>query len=645
MCRGNGHKLNNRSAQNNRNKLSRFLQFFQRNIAVPIDQHRRARMTFPLLLSIGLSCSLHAQFLTADEPAGGIRVNQIGYAPHSTKIAIMDSYLFPGQHKFPFYIIALNQFADTVFRGELQPTQADLYAKKVNYLADFSKLSREGHYYLSIPGQGTSYPFIIQQNPFDAVLKAAVKAYYYNRASTDLTARYAGRWARKAGHPDTTVYIHSSVASAAHGKGNTLSAPGGWYDAGDYNKYIVNSGITVSTLLEALTDYPSVFASLDLGIPESDDGLPDLLNEILYNLRWMLKMQDPADGGVYHKLTSANFDGMEMPQSDQAKRYVIQKTTAAALDFAAATSSAARSLTSYSNKLPGLADSLQQAAVKAWDWAKAHPLVIYDQDAMNKKNRPKITTGAYGDKNLQDEWYQTAVSLLLLTKDKRYLSVIAHDAPEHLNIPSWSDVGAVGAIWLSKATAKDFENIQGWSAKDHHILTAVQQSAKAAVLRLADRLTQQTNPGFSTVMGGRATDFTWGSNSNAANQGWILMTAYLLTHKSIYRDAALGNLDYLLGRNATGYCFVTGFGSLSPLHPHHRVSIADDIEDPIPGFLVGGPNPGRQDGVKGYSSERADLSYIDNDQAYSVNEVAINWNAPWVYLLAAITAAEKNEIE
>lgn len=206
-------------------------------------------------------------------------------------------------------------------------------------------------------------------------------------------------------------------------------------------------------------------------------------------------------------------------------------------------------------------------------------------------------------------------------------------------------MGAVGAIWLSKATAKDFENIQGWSAKDHHTLTAVQQSAKAAVLRLADRLTQQTNPGFSTVMGGRATDFTWGSNSNAANQGWILMTAYLLTHKSIYRDAALGNLDYLLGRNATGYCFVTGFGSLSPLHPHHRICIADDIEDPIPGFLVGGPNPGRQDGVKGYSSERADLSYIDNDQAYSVNEVAINWNAPWVYLLAAITAAEKNEIE
>lgn len=637
MCIGNGEKRIYKDNQINSHK--RALRRLRKKTGAYPARYKQTRFfCVPLIISLVFSCTLQAQFLDADQPAGGIRINQIGYGLHDPKIAILDSELFPGQGQLPFYIIALNQFADTVFRGQMKATGKDLYAQNVHYLADFSRFSREGHYYLSIPGQGTSYPFYIQADPFNTVLKAAVKAYYYNRASTALAPENAGIWKRAEGHPDTKVWVHASARSGGRPEGTVISAPGGWYDAGDYNKYIVNAAITVNTLLEALDQYPAVFDKLNTHIPESGNRLPDLLDELLYNLRWMLKMQDPGDGGVYHKLTSARFDGMEMPDKDKDRRYVVQKSTAAALDFAAVMATAARVLPRYGEQLPGFMDSLGQAAVRAWDWAKANPGILYNQDAMNKKYRPKIMTGAYGDKDLSDEWYQAAASLLLTTKDRRFLPVLQQYPLAHISAPSWNSVAAIGAVWLSRLNPAPFQGRQGWSVADKEILLAVQQKARTAVLQLAGQLTGQTNPGLNTVMGGRKTDFNWGSNSQAANQGWILMEAYLMTKDKKYRAAALGNLDYLLGRNATGYCFITGFGSLSPMHPHHRISIADNITDPVPGFLVGGPNPGRQDGVKGYPSERADLSYIDNDKAYSVNEVAINWNAPLVYLLAAIAA-------
>ena len=102
---------------------------------------------------------------------------------------------------------------------------------------------------------------------------------------------------------------------------------------------------------------------------------------------------------------------------------------------------------------------------------------------------------------------------------------------------------------------------------------------------------------------------------------------------------ALTNLDYIMGRNATGYCFVTGAGSKSPMHPHHRPSVADGIEEPVPGLLAGGPNPGRQDGCK-YEFTEPETCYTDLACSYASNEIAINWNAPLVYLINAIEALQ-----
>jgi len=123
----------------------------------------------------------------------------------------------------------------------------------------------------------------------------------------------------------------------------------------------------------------------------------------------------------------------------------------------------------------------------------------------------------------------------------------------------------------------------------------------------------------------------------AANQGILLVQAYRLTKEKKYLNAALSNLDYLLGRNATGFSYVTGFGKKTPMHIHHRPSEADGIEEPVPGLLAGGPNPGMQDKCK-YASSIPDEAYTDDVCSYASNEVAINWNAPLVYLCGAVEA-------
>ena len=244
------------------------------------------------------------------------------------------------------------------------------------------------------------------------------------RVSIPLKEKYAGKWSRAKGHPDTQVLIHASAASTQRPEGTVISSPRGWYDAGDYNKYIVNSGISTYTLLSLYEDFPVYMKTVKLNIPESGNGVPDLLNETLWNIRWMLTMQDPNEGGVYHKLTNAVFDGMVMPDKATTPRYVVQKSTAATLDFAAVMAQSARIFGKFPKELPGLADSCLNAAKKAWDWAQKNPNLLYMQNAMNQKFSPKVTTGEYGDRNVSDEFIWAACELFVTTKDDSYVKTV-----------------------------------------------------------------------------------------------------------------------------------------------------------------------------------------------------------------------------
>jgi endoglucanase len=577
-----------------------------KSFAMPVNF--RLLITPLLLFSTNL---LHAQ-ASAD-----IHINQEGYYPAYIKKAVVTGVTAEG----PFFVIRQNS-KDTVFKGVAgalkKSKNSSLYAR----ILDFTTIQEPGLYNIVYPPTGISYPVIIKKHSFQKTAKAALKGYYFQRVSMPLEKQFAGQWNRVAGHPDTAVEVHPSAANASRPAGTIIQSPGGWYDAGDYNKYIVNSGITMGTLLSAYEDFSGYFDTLNLHIPESGNALPDILDETIYNLRWMLTMQDPADGGVYHKCTNANFDGMVMPGITRLPRYVVQKSTAAALDFTAVMAQASRILNPFKKELPGLADSCHKAAELAWNWAIKNPAVLYSQDEMNKKFKPEITTGAYGDNKLSDEWFWAASEMYINTGLENYRQKIIEGLNEPMQLASWSNVAMAGYYSLVRN-----------ERKLPATFSATTKILRSRITGFADSLliNASTNA-FHTVMGGSVKDFEWGSNAVAANQGIVLINAYLITKNAKYLEGALSNADYILGRNATGYCFVTGAGIKYPMRPHHRQSVADGIVEPVPGLLSGGPNPGKQDNCI-YAYSDPETSFVDNDCSYASNEIAINWNAPLAYLL------------
>ncbi|MFN3302312.1 MAG: glycoside hydrolase family 9 protein [Roseateles sp.] len=562
-----------------------------------------ACLAFPLLaLAAGPAAAL----------GEGVAVNQVGYLPGAAKWAVL-----PAGAADEFRLVRAG--TDTVvLRGQLAPARSWAPAGAAVRLADFSALTAPGDYELRVDGQPVSPRISVSPDAYAALTAASLKAFYFNRAGIALEPRHAGPWARPAGHPDTDILVHASAASAKRPEGSRLSSPKGWYDAGDYNKYIVNSGITVYTLLAAYEQFPALFQAQNLNIPESGNELPDVLDEVLWNLEWMLTMQDPADGGVYHKLTNKGFDGNVMPHEAKGERYVVAKGTAATLDFAAVMAHASRVFKPFEAQRPGLSVRLRDAAVAAWRWAQAHPNVPF-------KNPPDVHTGEYGDTRLDDELAWAAAELYLTTGEAAYRDALALDL-HTVRVPGWGDV--VGLAWMSLAQNRD-KLTQADAALVTKRVRAFGDELATLWRDSAYRLTMES-----------ANDYVWGSNAQALNQALMLIQAYRLGNDRAQLDAAQSVLDYVLGRNPLGMSYVTGFGQRSPMHPHHRPSEADGVAAPVPGFIVGGPNPGLHDQkhCPAYPSALPALAYLDHHCSYASNEVAINWNAPLVYVSAALQA-------
>ena len=547
-----------------------------------------------------------------------IRLDQVGFHPRAPKRAVV-----VGAPAARFAVVRA-EGGDTVLVGRLGPARRWEASGETVRQADFGRVAQPGRYVLDVAGVGRSHPFAIADTVWRPLARAAIKAFYFQRTVIDLAPEHAGPWARAAGHPDTLVLVHPSAASASRPAGARLSSPGGWYDAGDYNKYVVNSGISTATLLQLHEHFPDYAAALRLGVPESGNALPDVLDEALVNLRWMRTMQDPADGGVYHKLTNAEFDGFVMPHAATAPRYVVQKSTAATLNFAAVAAHAARVVRAYPRELPGLADSLVAESAAAWRWARQHADSLYRQERIADL-LPTVRTGAYGDSSVTDELRWAAAELHLATGADSFLVVALRPPHRGLSVPSWASVDALGLYALLDHRARLPASAD---------TAGLRRRLLALVAPLRDRARTSA---YGVPHGGRG-DFVWGSSAVAANQGIALVQAYRLTGDSTWLRAAVDALDYLLGRNATAYSFVTGFGARTPQWPHHRPSAADTVAAPVPGFLVGGPNPRQQDRCAGYPSALPARSYVDSTCSYASNEVAINWNAPLAYLAAALDA-------
>lgn len=543
-----------------------------------------------------------------DAPAATeiILVNQAGYLPEAEKVALIraDAEIFE--------LIDVSTGLNVYGAEPGDPVYWELSGDTVRK-ADFSAFKTPGTYRICLTGtEVCSAPFRIGEDVYGEITASAIRSYYLNRSGIAITEEYGGKWARPAGHPDTEVIVHTSAASAGRPAGTVISSPGGWYDAGDYNKYIVNSSITNYTLLLFYQMFPEYCRLLELNIPESGNDIPDLVDELLWNLRWYLTMQDPADGGVYHKLTNLNFCGFVMPHEATDPRYVVMKSTAATLDFVAVTAMAYRVFANDpSEELRALAATCLEASGKAMKWAESHPDVIYKQPS-------DVSTGAYGDDNLSDElfWAKAERALATGTMPEEGF-MIGIEAVT----PSWNQSATLGLISLAMSSDESFAGLR--------------EKAGETLIKYADELLIKSASCPYRISLDR---FAWGSTSDVANQAMLKIIAMKLSGSDRFLPSVQADLNWLLGTNPTGYSFVTGFGALSPMNIHHRPSGADGVPEPVPGFLVGGPNTVVMNDCQPPvpRSTFPARSYTDVECSYSTNEIAINWNAPLVFLLGAM---------
>jgi endoglucanase len=547
-----------------------------------------------------------------------IRLNQVGYFPNEEKVVVIEGINPAGK------IQVKNLQGKTVLKPRNIRQAQSPWGDKTRYVVDISDLKKEGDYEVCVAG--AKAPLRIARHALHDISVASLKLFYLIRSGVPIESQYAGPYARPLGHADTQVLVHPSAASESRPEGTVISSPLGWYDAGDYNKYVVNSAFSIGLMLGVYEENKAYFDRLQTNIPESKNQTADFLDEMMFNMLWLLTMQDPADGGVYHKLTTPNFEGFVMPKDCHQPRYVVAKSVTATLDFAAVMAQMARLMKGNAD-YPDFSAKAAEAAERAYLWALVHPDAFYRQGDMNKQFQPAVNTGEYGDGNATDERFWAATELYKLTGKTVYKQDALRLMPSDFLVPSWGNVSGLGMLsWLSAGDAAQADKV------------------RQALQACCDAYVKDTDQScFQAPYGNHAHDFGWGHLSErCCGMGIALLFSDQYVAKGKYRRYALENIDCLLGRNGLGYCYVTGFGQKSPMHPHHRSSAADGIDAPFPGMLVGGPNPGQQD--KGsnlvYPSSLPDESYVDHADSYASNEIAINWNAALVGLLCWVDATE-----
>lgn len=545
--------------------------------------------------------------------ANPIRLDQAGYLPAAPKLAAVVAAASPGE-----FVVKEIRSGKVVLKGELSAPVEDADSGDRVQSADFTKLNKPGTYYLEVPGAGRSVEFDVRSGVYDRTFYLAMRSYYGQRCGTavDLGPGFAG-YRYEACH--TTGGWHPSS-----GKTGPQKSVKGWHDAGDYGRYVVNSGITTGTLLWAWEMFGSRVRNVSLSIPESRNTTPDMLDEIRWNLDWMLSMQD-ADGGVWHKQTTEKFSGFVMPEKDTMTSFVIGtgeepwKSSCATADFAAVMAIAARAYKPFDSAYAGAA---LDASRNAWNWLGKHLDVLF-------RNPAEVRTGEYGDRNCSDERLWAAAELWRTTGDASFNAYFIANYEKLLDTirpvgpPSWAAVAPLG-LWAYALNGKG----------DKAAIDAIRRVSLSA----ADAIVERTRRhGYHMSM--TTPDHIWGSNSVAANYGMQLLVANELGYDRSYVDAAMDNLHYLLGRNALSISWVTQVGANPFRHPHHRPSGADNNPEPWPGLLAGGPNARRQDPAMRTMPELPPAKmYLDQQESYATNEVAINWNAPLVFLLAGSMA-------
>jgi len=551
---------------------------------------------------------------------GKVHVNQIGFGANAQKLAV-----YVGASPGVITIKSLDGMVEQVLTLGEERSWSHSFSGEKNRILDFTDIERAGHYAIFENGNQISPAFQIGVS-YDELLQASMKFFYLQRSGTAIENQYAPGFARTAGHRRGAL-IYDNAGTSTGQSINTEESYRGWYDAGDYGRYVVNSGISTYTLLALYEKYANKMPNLNI---PSEPGLSDLLAEIKWNLDWMLSMQ-AADGGVYHKMTTMSFPGDIAPANDGGQLVVMGKTTAATLNFAAVMAVASRVYNSI---------EYLNVAKRAWDWARANPNHYYYRSDVTQNfpaSATRVTdptsTGDYGDLDVTDEFFFAAAALLTvdvdISRQQAYFDII-----EATKVNEWNDfyVGAAG--WNSVGSLGTLEITRNKNSFSDIIYNRAVSDLIGNSGYFIDDLTNSYGLPFDNI-------FYWGSNSSAANTAIQLLEAYDLTKEDKYKNSAQAILDYILGRNPLGQSYVTGFGSKSPVNTHSRLAVS--YGKVIPGQLAGGPSLNGCTGADNYSNAGA-TRYQDNYNCYGYNEITINWNAPLAYLVAALSE-QGEEIE
>ncbi|MFN3865648.1 MAG: glycoside hydrolase family 9 protein [Demequina sp.] len=596
-----------------------------------------------------------------------VRVNQVGYLPQGPKQATIVT-----DETDPITWELLNTADATVASGTTVPAGIDPTAGLNVHVVDFSDFTTSGTYTVVADGE-ESYSFVIDADIYQQLRYDALNYFYLARSGIDIDGSIAGdvRYSRDAGHvndPDRSRvpgsanlgdYDTPCLSPATEGQywmygdwecNYTLDVVGGWYDAGDHGKYVVNGGISVAQVMGTYerTLYSPTGADANLGdgtlnipLAESTNGVPDALDEARWQLEWMMSMQVPADGTMYagmvhHKVHDADWTGLPlMPANDPQARYLHRPSTAATLNFAAVAAQGARLWAEYDQ---AFADELLAAGQVAWEAALETP----DLFAPAPNADPSPGGGPYDDDSVGDEFYWAAAELYLTTGDQEYEDYVLASEYHSENIfePTgffWGDVAALGRMNLATVESE----IPGRAQIRQSVVDAAEVVLAA----------QQRQPFGTAYPGDEDGQYDWGSNSAILNNQVVLGTAFDLTSDQRFADAVLGSMDYLLGRNALNQSYITDYGHVFSKNQHSRW-FANQLEPSLPnppsGSVSGGPNSMTDTWdpvIQGlYSPDymcAPQLCYIDDIQSWATNEITVNWNSAmsWVASFVADQAA------
>ena len=566
----------------------------------------------PESMAVGETVTAATAPLSNERPAR-IVYNQVGYPKGWPKVAFLVYTAEPAQPAAP-HVALIDVETRQVVRQFLPGTASqDPASQDTIQPLVFSTFGTPGRYYLRY-GTIQSGVFSIQDTVYLEPLKTMLRSYYLQRCGVAIHDPVT-LIQHAACHLEDGVLARDDSVSAA---GMKLASAGGWHDAGDYGKYVSTTAVTIGRLLSLYEHCPQLFQDAQLAIPESGNGISDILDEVRVGIDWMLSMQR-TDGAVYRKLSGERWPKLIPPDADVQKRLVYGFSTPDTAKFAAALAMAARV---YMQIDPAFATRCLTAAERAWKFlgSQAPETMQVDWLASDDSGSGKYLLSETDQEealktDLNDRFW-AAAELWITTQQVQFRAYLGKHLPQTaFSLFEWKDPSALGMM-----------------SYVFHTPNAGDPLATQIRTKLLDRAEQLlhkvTNSGYRL-----ANDrFVWGSNKMTAEEGITLLYAYRLTGRDAYRTAAIDQLDYLFGRNHFGLSFVSGVGSQAVKHTSHIFARAQQLL--IPGLLSGGPNTVAQSGIA--RKGKGPLSYIDDAASYATNENAIDYNASLIALVGLL---------